>query len=226
MKKPSFQHLIKQELVNRFQDVVKNELNHFESIHKNNEKTFSELKKSIQSLGEGFSVFQELINKNSNEFVNKLNVDKNSFIDTCTSMLIKINKSFEEAQKQFQRLSNEKENLANKNDIDVVHRKIADEIATVRVILYDKERDLRYEISNCLKEIMKIRSDYDFFQNNIVSQFDKIISRYEEKIKFFELNVEGYLKDLQAVKKKAFIQEKYIEKIMTDLDQMKNEGTK
>jgi hypothetical protein len=85
---------------------------------------------------------------------------------------------------------------------------------------------LKYEISNCIKEIVKIRNDYDFFQNNIVSQFDKIISRYEEKIKFFELNVEGYLKDLQAVKKKAFIQEKYIEKIMTDLDQMKNEGTK
>lgn len=226
MAKANFHSLIKQELVNRFEDVVKNELREFSSIQKNNEKTFSEIKNNINDIQEKFRVFQSEVKKDSDTIIDKVKSEKLDFIHASTLQLIEINRSFEKIQKQWIQFCEIKENIAQKQDLMILKNNVESQLSKIYVIINDKEKHVYYSISEYIKQIESIKSNHLFFENNIIEKFNKIISDYEEKIKNFEINVEGYLKDLQSTKKKAFIQEKYIEKIMTDLEKLKNEATK
>ncbi len=57
---------------------------------------------------------------------------------------------------------------------------------------------------------------------SIPSEAKKVREDLEEKMSIDRVDFKGVIKELEAVKKKAFIQEKYIEKIMTDLDKLKD----
>lgn len=226
MAKANFHSLIKQELVNRFEDVVKNELREFSLTQQNNEKKFSEIKNNLNNLKDYIGLTIQENNKRSDNVIDKVKSDKIEFINECTTRLIQINKILNSVENELSSLNEIKENTVLKQDVMILKNSIISQLERIYILINDKEQNIYHSISEIIKKIHDIESNYELFVDKITQRFNKIISDFEERIKTFEINVQGYLQDLQAVKKKAFIQEKYIEKILTDLENMKNEASK
>lgn len=226
MAKNNFHSLIKQELVNRFEDVVKNEIREFMQVKSNLDSTISELRNSIDGINGNLKSFNDYSNKNCDRVLDKVVSEKNEFISACTDQLKKSNTTLDEIGIELDQFYQIKNNVSHKSEVSRIHEQIEDELNKLKVLINNKEFNLQYKISECMKQIDQIRESYALYQDKVCSKLDSSIHDFCDKIKNFEINVDGYLKDLQAVKKKAHIQEKYIESIFTRLEHLEEKANK
>ncbi len=226
MKKPSFHSLIKQELVNRFEDVIKNEINEFMTVQSNNEKSFTELRLYIQEIRQNIKHILDDVSKDSEKFVEKVNNEKNEFLKILSEQSKYISNKIKDADIYSQEFDVIKANAINKSQIRTVEDCFKSDIESLKVMLHDLEVKMNEAVVDSSNELEIRINEILIEQERNNNNTNISIVEFYDRIKDYENYVEGYKKELDAIKKKAFIQEKYIEKIMTDLENMNNEAKK
>jgi len=219
--KKNFSHLIKQELVNRFEDVVKNEIRqHNLAIKKTNDDVL-ELKKSFEYCLNDL----KSLRKNQEENFNKTNENFHSekvSIENCCNL-----------HKDFIR---DKLNIMNLKveglSEDVSGMEKSENFLEYR---YEMQEFLKNE-RNVLRDIIRQGIDYGFLDyvkdkefniknfnelKNAYSVLSKNISIILGKIDSYKVESDGLLKELRMYKKDVFIIEKKIEALMTIVDNLK-----
>jgi len=219
--KNNFAHLIKQELVNRFEDVVKNEIRqHNLAIKKTNDDVL-ELKKSFEDCLNDL----KSLRKNQEENFNKTNENFHSekvSIENCCNL-----------HKDFIR---DKLNIMNLKveglSEDVSGMEKSENFLAYR---YEIQEFLKNE-SNVLRDIIRQGIDCGFLDyvkdkefniksfnelKNANSVLSKNISVILGKIDSYKVESDGLLKELRMYKKDVFILEKKIEALMTIVDNLK-----
>lgn len=220
MRGNSFRDLIKEELVNRFEDVVKNEINEFRKSQENISNRFNKIESDIESFRKEIQGVRDCISFKCDELYLKYEQNKNS-----------IEKSFDE-QRKFIRINSDaitahiKENsrnlesFADQSNVEKSFKSIKVEIKNIQNALHRAKEEAKNEnftLKTALQEYLEVKITC---LKNELSDLAKNFSDVKSKISCFSVDNEGFLRELKCCKKEAFVQEKKIENIYTLIERL------
>jgi len=221
MRGNNFRDLIKEELINRFEDVVKNEINEFRKSQDNISSRFIQIESDIESFRKEIKGVRDYISFKCDEICLKYEQDKNN-----------LEKSFDE-QRKFIRVNSDaitthiKENLSNlesfadQSNVEKSFDSVKVEIKDLKNELHRAKEEAKNEdfiLKTVLQDYFDVKSN---FLKDELSDLAKDFSDVKSKISCFSVDNEGFLRELKCCKKEAFVQEKKIENIYTLIERLK-----
>lgn len=215
-------NLIKQELVNQFENVVKNEIRSYEISVASTDNSIKEIHKKLESIQSE----QEEIKAKSTflylETLKKFNEEKQEMLS-----------SFEE-QRRFIRDSSKKLQVALVDFEEMISNLVSkEELSEIKNIFLKDMSDVHKKIASVSEDMSKdIHNSYCENRSYIHKQAEQANCEKEkvyqeiETIKFdldcFKVDSIGVLREIQVYKKSMFIIEKKIENLYTKLDRIQN----
>ena len=221
MRGNNFRDLIKEELVNRFEDVVKNEINEFRKSQDNISSRFIQIESQLKLLHSEVKYLKDFVTKKCEDVYIKCEQDKNN-----------LEKSFDE-QRKFIRVNSDaitthiKENshilesFADQSNVEKSFEFVNVEIKGIKNELHRAKEEAKNEdfiLKTVLQGYFDVKSN--FLQDEL-SDLAKDFSDVKSKISCFSVDNEGFLRELKCCKKEAFVQEKKIENIYTLIERLR-----
>jgi hypothetical protein len=221
MRGNNLRDLIKEELVNRFEDVVKNEINEFRKSQDAISSRFTKIESDIELFRKEIKGIRDYISFKCDELYLKYEQNKNS-----------IEKSFDE-QRKFIRINSDaitahiKENsrllesFADQSKVEKSFESVKAEIKNIQNGLHRAKEEAKNEdfaLKTVLQEYSDVKSN---FLKDELSDLANNFSDVKSKISCFSVDNEGFLRELRCCKKEAFVQEKKIENIYSLIERLK-----
>lgn len=226
MIKKSFSNLIREELVKRFESVVKDQINENEQRFKAFSKRLDELEGflkshdiSMRDLRKSVAHLENELNKKENEFKTAIKQDQ----DEKTSHLkAQSNKIFSICED----MKNKIKNMLGNSEFSDFKRMINES--------FQKERyKTEYDVKNILKMIYELDDEMEKHRAQMNLNFEKseliclkALESSKNELKAFLDEKDGFKREMEIVKKSIFIVEKKIENIYTLIDRIKNESSR
>ena len=220
MKRNNFSSLVKEEMVNRFESVVQEEIRANNLSIKSNQKDLDEANKTIQSLKEEIhrhkndmdQLFNKLLDKFLNErkdaditvadFCGEVSKKISAFKDEILSFSVQLNECLSKADYEQRKLETIKyfDNQISTSQSNLENAKSYNEMMFVE----GKQK----------REILEIKLSN--FQTSVSEETKDL----EKKIQTFKVDSTGVLEELRIYKKEMFIIDKKIENIYTLIERL------
>lgn len=221
----NFAHLIKEEFVSRFQDVVKNEINESKNFQTQTGLKFCSLDKDIKALHEKIDLLNaehakkiDAILANSLEERKKLHEDfeeQRRFIRTNVNEVRDHIKDVTECISRWVHIS----------DLESLVSRIDSELDLIKVNMNDDKNHITSLIQETKLEVKKSYCEeivnYAGRIDDLAESFDKLI----KKIEGSQVTADGFMREMTIYKKTIFIIEKKIENIYSLIERLE-EGSK
>lgn len=218
--KNNFRELIKEELVNRFESVVTNEINEFQKIK-------SEIFNRLDSIDKGQKLFDYrltiLKNDNDtsyNDVIEKFHNEKKTLSDNFEDQRRHIRTTKQDISNHVDNSNLILDKVVLVNKFDSVTKDLEEQINDLEVYLHDQNVLIKEHI---YENICDLRNEFNVDNESSKIVVNLLLNRINElnrKMEEVLVSNEGFIKELEAVKKKAFIKEKKIENIYFVLDQI------
>ncbi len=220
MKKSNFSQLIREELVKRFEGVVRNEINSYQNAQTNFIKKLEDLGKELQSLKNELQFLKTDSDKSYNDIITKFVTEKKSLKEEFDDQRRYIKTSIAESEK-FIKEANEKidNHVAVESLNDLIHG-INEEICYLKVSQHAYEKMVEKMIYEAKVDIIERLEEINSVNKDQLDKFSKIIDDYKTKVSEYYVSNEGFLRELNCHKRVVFIQEKKIENLYTLIDRL------
>lgn len=217
----NFSHLIKDELVKRFEGVVKEEIRKYNLAVDKTDCQISDLKKQILEIQNRFKVVEDENTKNCLELKSlyleeKKKLEKN-FSDTKKNHSNK-RKSIEEIQEKLNFLLC---SHVEKERYELFEGKTLESLKNYNDII-QKDRN------NAKSDFELFKKHCELFLSDALKRFEEILFKMDDKLSKFESKLDTNIVDATGIarmikieQKSVFIMEKKIENIYTVLERMK-----
>jgi len=216
----NFSSLVKQEMVNRFESVIKDEILANDRNIASTNKSLEQMRKDIDSLKSEYEA-----RKNSNQdLYNRLSAQFSSEIDAVEK---KLKEHFESTAKNLESFSHVTASFSDKingyiskesNEILKVEEKkrVDDQVDSLRKHL--NEAQLTFERLH--EDLLEKNSE---FYRQVFHDQDKLLNKISEidaKFEAYKVEFAGILKEIRIYKRENFISHKEIEKLYILIDRL------
>ena len=217
----NFGHLIKQELVSRFESVVKNELDSFANDKSQINEALSKLQEELRCVREEVKALRKDMQSNLKIVADSFVAEKKKLQDEfeeqrrylriCTDLVNKQLKFMNESISQFVSTQTLDEALESVK-VWLLHAefKIHESKKDLQVELHDTKTKLEHsfksEVDSCLEKVQFLTKSMD---------------SYSTRVNDFITSNEGFSKEILIYKKTLFIMEKHIEDLYTQISRLK-----
>lgn len=221
MKRNNFNTLIRDEMKNRFEGAVKEEIN---SYRKEQEEIFKNF---------------ELINQNlklMKSEIESLRLDNETRCQNVSELYIlerkNLEESFDEQRRVIRTVVNEIRDLVNEfkvsrekyATVEMIESHIGDVLGLMSISKIESHRE-KEELLNILdqnvKELIKNDTESLCLCRGSSDELSKKIEKVNQVIEDFRVSIEGFSREITVIKKGEFILEKKIENLYTQLDRVK-----
>ncbi len=217
----NFAHLIKEELVKRFEDVVKEEIRHHQlTIHRFDTDIIS-IKENVTNIKRQLEVIidrsEKLYSDIKDNFDKEKEILKKDF-DLQNSYLGEGRKKLDIKLQEFDKVLL---SLAGQDDFENQNKWMQEELTKLRKKLSENEKRIQVSI---FQSILNMKSDMDTKNRSVTKSLDDIrdmIDKLTKQLNEYKIDSTGVLRELQIYKKSMFIIEKKIENLYT-LNSRKN----
>lgn len=222
--KNNFSQLIKEELVSRFQDVVKNEINEYKNNHSQTTLKFLSLEKEISELRKKIDLFDEKNSQKITSIHENFEDKRSNLISEFDEQRRMIRSSVNEIKNYMDKVNDLIKDVVKLEDLSNIIKKINQEILQIKVEFFsDKNKiislieDAKSEVKKCFNnEIEKRHEKIDFLKSYV----DGMMQKFED----CKNTNESFLREITIYKKSIFIIEKKIENIYTLIERFKGEN--
>ena len=221
---PNFKTLIRDELVTRFENVIVDEINYYKS---NIKKTEYEIEKT-RELVEKYSYYLDIIKTDQNLKSGKLEQKIQEINERLEVEFLGQNKKIYESIHEINlvklSVTDGLDCLSTKHEIVDFKEEILAEIGKLKQFAIDNDKICTDKLSRLFEEQQKMIHEFLFVYNHELEELKKEIETLKTQISLFFVETAGVKKEMNIVKKEAFIREKKIEQIYTLIDRTKKGG--
>lgn len=221
MKRNNFNTLIREEMKNRFEGAVKEEIADYRNSREEIEKRFSFLNdciKLMRSEVESLRRDNEIRCQTLSEQFIKEKADLENSFDEQRRTIRTVQKEIRETVDVFNKTrSDYSTNEVIQNHVDAL-------VGLISLIKVENHHD-KEEIKNCIdlkvKELDCKCSEENRLSNANVGSLLNKLDKFNKIIDDFGVSVEGFTREITVMKKGEFILEKNIENLYTQIDRLK-----
>lgn len=220
MKRNNFSSLVKEEMVNRFESVVQEEIRTYKIHIQNTYKALDESNKIIQLLKEEIHQHKNATDQLFNKILDRFLQEKTESEIRVQSFCNDVSKKISELKQDVLDLSLSQDNFLSMSDYEHRRKEIQncfdDQVNSIQANL---ESSKSYN-EKIFQESKGKREEIETKHVHLHSHVIEETSNLEKKIQTFKVDSEGVLKELRIYKKGMFIIDKKIENIYTLIERL------
>lgn len=224
MKKTNFGAHLKDEIVSRFEAVVKNEIEEFNESKKDIDNHFRDVHFEIKLLKKDCDLNSAVLEECKTEIRSYFITQKQIFDEHTNSQIEYIRFLKQEVRNML----DEMKNLSSKIILrDEFEKHMFNMHYTINNININQHKSTTQCLNNIAESVFKINEAQKIENECTEESINKLNIKVENnisKINDYEININGYLKEFKVLNNSIFILEKKIEHIYNLLDRSKEGG--
>lgn len=221
MRGSNFRDLIKDEMVNRFQDVITNEINEYREAKKETAIRISSLEIRLESICESLSSLKEQASEMYNNISDLFLKEKEKLQESFDEQRRFIRSNSDAIKSHIKESIEQSQSLISKEKFCVFAERIENEIKSIKLKNFDAKSETESNL-HAIKEHIKLfvyqESDRCFKNTDF---FLKVVEDYKNQIASLKVSNDGFVTELESCKKRIFVQQKNIENLYTQIEKLK-----
>lgn len=221
MRGNNFRDLIKDEMVNRFQDVVRNEINQYNLEKQESNIRLNRIELQLTALSEYLDALKYEVSQMFDDVSNLFLTEKTALLFDFDEQRRFIRLNSDAITSHIKESNTKMSECVRKDEFEHVFLSIQDKIRDINISAHNEKEKiceilhkLKNEIADTIfEESKKHEKNFDNFLTVLEEQEKEIESLYESR--------ETFTRELAFCKKKAFVQEKNIENLYTQIAKLK-----
>lgn len=220
MMKNNFTNLLKEEMVNRFESIVKNEIREKTKFIQDNLLVIENLKKDLRACSDDYqklkNLMESLFKSISDKFVIEKNEMNNIFKEHKESNFFNINK-FSNLLNGF---SDKIKECVNLKDYETQKKDGEFKLEKILKSYKDNFDNLQLNFEKLYSDHLDRTVDFHRQTSNVCDSFSNKLNDIEDKFNRSIVEIKGIFQEIQVYKKSMYIIEKKIENIYTLIERL------
>lgn len=215
MKRNNFSQLIKEEMVNRFEAVISNEIAEYKNSRNELIGKLDKLEKEVKGLKDDINYAITKCDDNSKEVIVNFYREKELLKEEFEEQRRYIRENIKETRSFISDAKNKIDGMASQEEVNANISKLYHEIQQMKIDAHEESKRLLVHLEDAFSILHERFGKEIQLICNKFGNIEESLKEYRLKLSEFYVLNESYLKELNEQKKKTFIQEKKIENLYT-----------